>query len=328
MNTAITYMAIADITVGERRRTEMGDIKALAQSIHDYGLLHPIIVDDDGVLIAGGRRLAAMQALGCEDVPVRRWQSLGEDDRRIIELEENLQRKDLTAAEQSRNLTNLASLAEKVDRETGEIRADSARNPRGGRPEELGSLRRVSERIGVPVSTIRDAQKHVAVAERHPFLQKPEWKQYHALQVGESLDKLPDGEREDIASVIQEQGVPPETAITILKTWESTPQPARDDIRQKLKSDDDRDVSAAKAMLVNEPPPPNRIVTALEDTEIKHLKPAIKRLRGLADAYPKDRHAPHVSQLVRDQEIVVSSINALIAAIEGQDSDHAQAAAD
>jgi ParB-like chromosome segregation protein Spo0J len=51
-------MAIADIKVGKRHRRDLGDIAALAESIKAVGLLHPIVVQPDGKLIAGARRLA------------------------------------------------------------------------------------------------------------------------------------------------------------------------------------------------------------------------------------------------------------------------------
>src|SRR6516225_7356473 len=57
-------MAIADITVGARYRKDLGDIEALARSIEEVGLLHPVVVTPDGTLIAGERRIAAYKHLG------------------------------------------------------------------------------------------------------------------------------------------------------------------------------------------------------------------------------------------------------------------------
>jgi hypothetical protein len=42
----------------------------LARSIRDIGLLHPIVVSQDGLLLAGGRRLEACKMLGWQDIPV------------------------------------------------------------------------------------------------------------------------------------------------------------------------------------------------------------------------------------------------------------------
>jgi ParB family chromosome partitioning protein len=61
---------IADIIIGIWHRRALGDIDSLARSIAEVGLLHPIVVRADGVLIAGTRRLAGCRALGWSDVPV------------------------------------------------------------------------------------------------------------------------------------------------------------------------------------------------------------------------------------------------------------------
>jgi ParB family transcriptional regulator, chromosome partitioning protein len=65
--TALT--PIASITIGNRHRRDMGDLRALASSIADVGLLHPIVVTPDGMLIAGERRLAACKLLGWTEIP-------------------------------------------------------------------------------------------------------------------------------------------------------------------------------------------------------------------------------------------------------------------
>jgi N6-adenosine-specific RNA methylase IME4 len=62
-------MRIADIKIGERHRKDLGDIAALAASIAEIGLLHPVVVTPDGALIAGARRIAACVSLGWTDIP-------------------------------------------------------------------------------------------------------------------------------------------------------------------------------------------------------------------------------------------------------------------
>ena len=64
-------LPVSEITVGERFRKELGDIEALADSICELGLLHPVVVDRRNRLIAGGRRLAAAKLLGWERIPAR-----------------------------------------------------------------------------------------------------------------------------------------------------------------------------------------------------------------------------------------------------------------
>jgi ParB-like chromosome segregation protein Spo0J len=89
-------MKIADIKVGERHRKEMGDIAALAASIGETGLLHPVVVSRDGKLIAGERRLLAAQQLGWTEVPVT---VVDLDNIVHGEFAENTERKDFTYTE-------------------------------------------------------------------------------------------------------------------------------------------------------------------------------------------------------------------------------------
>src|ERR1700686_3637660 len=63
-------MNIDQIQVGFRYRKDLGDLRSLAQSIEEVGLLHPVVVTPDGRLIAGQRRLEACRSLGWTDVPV------------------------------------------------------------------------------------------------------------------------------------------------------------------------------------------------------------------------------------------------------------------
>lgn len=88
-------MNISDIIIKERQRKGILDVEDLASSIKRIGLIHPIVVDSEGVLLAGERRLTAVKQLGWVDVPVRRFNELNDLERKEIELEENIRRKNL-----------------------------------------------------------------------------------------------------------------------------------------------------------------------------------------------------------------------------------------
>jgi ParB-like chromosome segregation protein Spo0J len=93
-------VAIGDINIGERHRTDLGDIDGLAASIIDVGLLQPIVLTPELRLVAGRRRLAAMQALGEAEVPA--YIVHGLDDAAALlraERDENTCRKAMTASE-------------------------------------------------------------------------------------------------------------------------------------------------------------------------------------------------------------------------------------
>ena len=64
------WMPVTSILVGARHRKDLGDLEALARSIADLGLLHPIVVNQRGELLAGQRRLEACRLLGWTEVPV------------------------------------------------------------------------------------------------------------------------------------------------------------------------------------------------------------------------------------------------------------------
>lgn len=69
---AVVEMPCEQIRIGERHRSELGDLKGLATSIATVGLLHPPVVTEDGWLVCGERRFRAMRDnLGWETVPVR-----------------------------------------------------------------------------------------------------------------------------------------------------------------------------------------------------------------------------------------------------------------
>ena len=71
--------SIDSITVGSRHRVDLGDIDTLAASIEQNGLLQPITVTPEGILVCGARRLAALRSLGVRKINV--WVRAGVTDR-------------------------------------------------------------------------------------------------------------------------------------------------------------------------------------------------------------------------------------------------------
>ena len=58
---AITDVPCGAILIGERHRKDMGDLEALAGSIAQEGLLQPIGITEDNLLVFGERRLLAVR---------------------------------------------------------------------------------------------------------------------------------------------------------------------------------------------------------------------------------------------------------------------------
>lgn len=79
----------------ENRQRKIIETSDLEPSIQKRGVLQPIIIGDDFVLVAGERRLTASIKLGLPDIPIRFTSTLDPQELQIIELEENLRRSDL-----------------------------------------------------------------------------------------------------------------------------------------------------------------------------------------------------------------------------------------
>lgn len=79
----------------DRQRRELTAIDELAESIFRIGLINPIVISPDGLLVAGERRLTACRQLGWTSIPVQLTSDLSEYELQCIELEENVKRVDL-----------------------------------------------------------------------------------------------------------------------------------------------------------------------------------------------------------------------------------------
>lgn len=100
--------SIASIIVGKRHRHEYGDLDELAASIARDGLLQPVTVTPEGVLVVGARRLQALKMLGEKTIKV--WVTSGISDplaELLAEQAENALHKPLTPTEAATLYTEL-----------------------------------------------------------------------------------------------------------------------------------------------------------------------------------------------------------------------------
>lgn len=110
----MAQIPIKDIKVGDRFRKTFDGIQELADSIKEHGLIEPIIVSETNELIAGERRLRACQLLRMDTVEVRTMDKLSELEKKEVELEENLHRRDFTWQEEVTAKAQLHSLKQKL----------------------------------------------------------------------------------------------------------------------------------------------------------------------------------------------------------------------
>ena len=105
---------LSEIKVASRIREDMGDLSGLIKSIQKIGPIQPLIVDSDMNLLAGERRYRALEKLNFQTVEVCVKSHLTPVDCLMIEVEENLNRKDFTDSEKVKGLLQLhrAKIAE------------------------------------------------------------------------------------------------------------------------------------------------------------------------------------------------------------------------
>jgi N6-adenosine-specific RNA methylase IME4 len=160
-------MPLNEIIVGDRHRRDLGDVKGLAASIAEIGLLHPVVVTPARKLVAGARRLAAVKALGWKTIPVR-----------VVDLDavvrgefaENAHRKDFTLSEAvaiKRALEPLERAAAKERQREGGHRGGKGS---GKLPEASkgNAADKAAKATGMARRTLEKAEAVVAAAEAEP----------------------------------------------------------------------------------------------------------------------------------------------------------------
>lgn len=151
--------AVDAITIGVRHRQDLGDIDELAASIREIGLLQPIVITPDGVLVCGRRRLEAARRLGWRTIKV--WIRSGISDRLtelLAQQDENSLHKPLTPLEQTDLYTELKTLY----REETERRQKASRFGADDVPsEEISGGENGSDGPSGPAYT-REARYHAA----------------------------------------------------------------------------------------------------------------------------------------------------------------------
>ena len=130
-------------------------------------LLHPIVLNSKGELIAGERRLRAAEALGWAKIPVRIVRSLDEALQAIIaERDENICRKDLLLTEADA----LARDLEPLERQAAKDRKAKSNVERANlAPSIKGKARdKIEAAVRVPRTTLAKVRAMVDAARREP----------------------------------------------------------------------------------------------------------------------------------------------------------------
>jgi len=142
-----------------RIRTELGEVEKLLASFERYGQLQPIVVNRNMELIAGGRRLAAC-ILGNRKALIAFNDTIDPLRMRELELEENLQRKALTPAEELLAIDEIHKLKQK-------LHGESTSGREGG-----WTIQKTAEIVGRSKQSISDDLQLAEAIKQFPSLKE------------------------------------------------------------------------------------------------------------------------------------------------------------
>jgi len=128
---------IKNIKIGTRYRKDMGNLQELANSIKKQGLLQPIGIDKDNMLVFGQRRIEAYKLLGYESIEARivDVSSLLEG-----ELTENEVRKQF-------NIEERVAIGKALEDMIGERRGGDRRSINADQSANIGGLKNTETRV-------------------------------------------------------------------------------------------------------------------------------------------------------------------------------------
>jgi hypothetical protein len=148
-----------------RRPLSMDVVNRMVDSIRLIGLLTPIAVRAEGERargVTGAHRHAACRQLGWSKIPVRVIpETMSAVEIELIEIDENLVRKNLDAAQEALAIERRAGLIRAMAEEQEKARADGAPN---GAPSKQAE-RRAGKKTGPDPASTRDLAKKTGMSE-------------------------------------------------------------------------------------------------------------------------------------------------------------------
>lgn len=222
------HVDIESVRVNGRFRKDLGDLEGLKRSISEVGLLHPVTVTADGVLVAGQRRLEALRQLGWRSVPIRVMKDLAEAGELLAaERDENTCRLDMKPSEMVALTERLKTLHElTIDRSAIGHKAVAAREAK-----RRGDI--MSQELGHDKRRLSAAEKAAKAAG---------WNSQTYREAKEIVERAAQGE-----GAAQEALTEMDRTGQVLPAWRKltgTPTPPKKDI--DLSSERNRNVANAR----------------------------------------------------------------------------------
>lgn len=211
---------ISEVRVAERIRKDNGGLEELANDIHEHGLINPITVMEQSeggyVLIAGLRRLKAMERMGAKEIRATVMTALEADEMLLLEIAENEQRKEFTVSEK-------LAFAEKLKAvEAEKARVRKSAGGKGGLDQDVGNCPHLQEQgrsrdivaQKAGFSSARQMRRAQAVSESRPDLMEQVDKgeksisgAYSDMQRGTTGGEKPKADDGVLTGLVQEKPV-------------------------------------------------------------------------------------------------------------------------
>ena len=180
------------------------DVSELEKSIETLGLIAPLVITSDNVILAGARRYQALMNLGRTEAPVIIME--GNDlEKELISIDENLVRKDLSKIEIESHLRRAKEIYQQLYKEP-EIEINQA--PEDPKVVVLPAekfLNMVSEKTGLSPKQIHEAIQRDEMSS--PVVKEARIKGQLSLSQTNEIVKLPKNDQEQALDHIREMPV-------------------------------------------------------------------------------------------------------------------------
>lgn len=164
----VTKMRPADIKIGERVRKDLGDIDGLVRDIEEIGLLQPVVVTLDGLLIAGVRRLQAWlrSSHARNPIPVHRV-----DLAAIVrgEYSENVMRKNFTPSEAVAMKREIESFLKPAAKLNQRMHGGTTHGRKSTVIKKISTADEAAKYCGLSRGSLRKAEAIIVASEHDPF---------------------------------------------------------------------------------------------------------------------------------------------------------------
>jgi ParB family chromosome partitioning protein len=172
-NTLVAKMKFSDIKTNSQYLRLDSNVDMLVKSIEQVGLIHPLSVNENNELLAGGRRYCALEILGWKEVEVT-IVNKSELEQELISIDENLVRKSLSKLQFEKCLNRGRSIYEELTPSASKISMDTKKLTTAEKSEkkeqeiaDKTSFAAInSEKLGLSKSVISGAIKRDALSSK------------------------------------------------------------------------------------------------------------------------------------------------------------------